>query len=233
MYYICFVVLNTRLRPAYSLKDTYKQSHAADVPIRMISLLHAIYTALYGLGYILGICTVAEILETRIISTAFLIFDIVQNLTHYKREGEASSLPHPYGVAFHHVVTLFFIYGIGFDYQISGAVAFFLGEIPVCFLNMTWLQNYSGNSHSRLCSIMSIMTLWTYFVCRLIFFPLIFFTNILPHMHLLSIFFLPSFMALIGVYLLNCFWFLKLIQRSQRENAFSRYFGIFSDVRCS
>ena len=216
VYYHIFVWVHTRMQPAYLPVEESRLERSHEVPVKMISMIHAFLTSCYGLLYFFDIITLGQLYDGRALSTAFLMFDFVQAVTFWKRDGDESSLAHPYGVAFHHLVTFFFIYGIMFESSIAGLLAFFLSEIPVVFLNVTWLYFYMGESGSRECAIFSILTIVTYFIFRVILFPLIFFCVLLPKMSLFNPLSPILIILLVLIYVLNCFWFTKLLTKTAK-----------------
>ena len=226
IYYLCFAWVHTRMKPAYLPTQECRVQRSADVPVKMISMLHGIITACYGLGYCGHWVSLYKLYDCRDISTAFLLFDFVQSVTFWKRDGDESSLAHPYGVGFHHAVTFVFMCGLMFNNSIAGCLVFFLSEIPVIFLNVTWLYFYLGKSETRECTIFSFLTILTYFIFRIVMFPLIFFVVLLPEMNLLNPFAYIMIVMLGFIYLLNCYWFSKLLTRTAKLFSNVQYFAV-------
>jgi hypothetical protein len=215
-YYLILVSVFNNMKPAFLQKEQCKAERSCEVPVKMVSFLHAIVTSCYGLAYSLGCIAMPELDRACLISTAFLLFDAVQSITFYQRDGDDSVLAHPYGVLFHHVVTVMFIHGILFNFSIAGRLAFFLSEIPVCFLNLTWLYFYLGQSESRECAIASIITIITYFIFRIVGFPLFFLFVLLPEMNFLNPLSYITLPLMVFIYLLNCLWFFKLLHKTMK-----------------
>ena len=216
LYYHGLVWVYTRMKPAYRPVELSRRERSAEVPIKMISIVHAAITSTIALAYCLQWVTVTTLFDCRLFSTAFLLFDFVQAFTFWRKDGEQSILAHPYGVAFHHVLTVFYMYGVMFNSSIAGLLAFFVSEIPVVFLNMTWLYFYMGNSETRSCAITSIVTIVTYFFFRILLFPAVFFIVLLPQISLFHPLTLPLLLLFFIVYCLNCLWFYKLINKTMR-----------------
>lgn len=209
-FHVCVVVF-ARMMPSYLPKERCRAERSNEVPIKMMGFLHALITSFHALAYCLDWIGWTELERARTFSTAFLCFDFAQSVTFYTRDGQAAVLANPWGVGFHHVMTIIFMYGIFFNYSIAGSLAFMLSEIPVCFLNLTWLHFYVGQSKSRTCAVCSILTIFTYAIFRIIGFPLFFMCVMVPQLNWFNPFstFL-IFPLFLGIYALNCYWFLNL-----------------------
>ena len=215
-YYIAFVCINERLKPAYQQAQVSRAEKSAEVPQKMVGFLHALITSAYGVSYAVGWIDFPQLHTARLISTAFLCFDFVSSVINYERDGDESIMAHPAGTGLHHLITIIFIYGALFASSLAGCLAFFWSEIPVCFLNMTWYYFYIGQSHKRECAILSMCTIVTYFIFRVCMFPLMFLFVMLPNMNLFNPFSYLAVPLLVLVYLLNVHWFVKLLSKTAR-----------------
>ena len=215
-YYSVFVYLNERLKPAYLQKEQSKVEKSAEVPQKMLGFLHALITAAHGIFYAAGWIDFPQLHSARLISTAFLVFDFVLSVMNYETDGEEALTAHPIGTGIHHFITLIFIYGSLFASSLAGCLAFFWSEVPVCFLNATWYYFYIGQSNSRVCAILSICTVTTYFIFRVCMFPIMFLFIMLPNVNWFNPLTYPILLLLGLVYILNLLWFFKLLNKTAK-----------------
>ncbi len=130
--------------------------------------------------------------------------------------------PDPRSVLFHHVVTLLFIHAVLFGNEGRGGkedteaplLAFYISEVPIITLNLTWLYIYHGRQDSRDCAIFSAVTVLSYLLLRLVAYLLIFFFVLLPRMSLLNPFSYLMMILLAFVYSMNVVWFLSLVRKT-------------------
>ena len=108
------------------------------------------------------------------------------------------------------------MFGIFFKSTIAGCLAFFISEIPVVFLNVTWLQFYLGREETRLCAGVSVVTIVTYFFCRILLFPSMFLFVMLPQINFFNPMVYPIMALLFLLYILNCYWFYKLLRKTAK-----------------
>jgi len=200
------------MEPVYVLHSGQALSDMRDYSGKMVGMIHAILTTLFGFGYMFYMVTDADIERIRIISTAYLLYDTYICYIRAK-ETSPTNINSPVAVAFHHILTIMFMYGFYFNGSIYGCVAFYIGELPIVFLNLSWFYYYMSGSASNQMEICNILCTLTYFLCRMIAFP-IFFLFVLRNdlsFSIGTIFFIPM---LISVYGLNGMWFYKLLKRS-------------------
>ena len=224
-YYYVFKAVFARLQPAYVLNDSSppaKHRRFQEVPGRVVAFLHALYTVMYGYGYLLGLCDVEQLMDCRAVSTSYLFFDMLQSFRLWRRKSSSSTsaaadaAAHPYGVAFHHITTLLFIHGwlCGSSTEVSAMLLYFRSELPVIFLNATWLFIYVRRSNTRACAICSNLTVVTYCLCRMVLFPLVFVFKLSAGIAWLNPLSLVVILLLALVYLLNVLWFAKLVRKN-------------------
>lgn len=263
-YYKVFEWLYARFRPAF-VPDCEIQRRVLEVPVRVVALLHAVYTVMYGYGFLLGLTDLDQLVDCRATSSAYLVFDMLKSYQMWqvnKRTKARSSyahvhirvddteatetggigvigeseetedkrdVAHPAAVAFHHVTTLAFIHGLlcGQETVITAILLFFCSELPVIFLNLTWLFFHVGRSNTRACAICSNLTVATYCVARLFLFAVVFAFKLLPAMSWLSPWTLLVIALLVFVYALNVVWFAILVKKNLR---YLRDLPIFSTL---
>jgi hypothetical protein len=213
-----------RLRPAFvefedsvacSSSRRLKQIH--EVPIRMLTLFHAIFTIVCSYTYLFGLLEPDWLDEARTVSTAYLAFDLVQNFKMWQQRGFEGVSSHPIGILFHHVATVLFIHGFlpGCP-GILGLLVYYCAEVAVAFLNITWFLFYLEQSSSRECMVCANLTVLSYFLCRIVLFPGIFFIYIYPRQPWFSpVTWLLNLVFAI-VYGLNFLWFVWLLEKNQR-----------------
>lgn len=222
LYYHLFLWIHLRVQPA-NVDPTAPSDRKKfrDLPLHVVSLFHAIITTLNGYAYLGGVLDLDQLLECRMFSTAYLFFDMAQSFASWHRDAISNrtglhGVAHPYGVVFHHVMTVLLMYGWLFDGSVAGACTFFVSETPVIFLNATWLYVYMDRIHSRECAVCSNLTVITYFLCRIVLFPLVFLFIILPNLgfSLFNPVGILILLLLALVYLFNVVWFAKLVQKN-------------------
>ena len=130
------------------------------------------------------------------------------------RRRHQNALAHPYVVFFHHAVTFAWTHGWLLAADSTATVIYFLSELPVVFLNVSWLMLYHDQTNTRACAMTSGIAVTTYFTNRIALFGLTFVTLILPQIH----FFNPLCwiqVALLGlVYLFNVAWWIRLVRKN-------------------
>lgn len=216
LFYVFFVAVAGRLRPAYHQYHATKAEKSDEVPQKMLALIHGLISANCGLLYICGWFDWSQLQLGLWFTTAYLIFDFGWSVMHHERDGEDSVMAHPIGTGIHHLMTLVFIHGALFSSSLAGCLAFFLSEIPVCFLNLTWYYFYIGRSEKREAAILSICTIVTYFLFRVCGFPLMFLFVMMPNVNWLNPFTYVILPLLVLVYAMNVQWFVKLLNKTAK-----------------
>jgi hypothetical protein len=231
--YVLYVIVYYRCFPCnVDPRLAVQRKGVAEMSMRICQIAHAIVTALFAWGYVFGVFSHSTIVFVRAHSTGFLIWDFVYTWYNYSRykaietfteqaapqsakmhNSSILNLHHPGGAAFHHVVTLIFMYGLVFDSDIVGSLIFFEGELPIVFLHWLSILSYKDEQRTLLAAVVSNILVVTYFVCRVVLFPLIFvWWVLLPHMVWTSPVHLVFFAFLTMVYAVNVSWFGRLLK---------------------
>lgn len=219
-------VLLSRLQPSYATHNPARRKAALEIPNRMMTLVHAVLASGAGLGYCFYLVSLEVLYEVRVLSTAYLLFDALHNYAHKKRvtrdpladaaaAGGGVSHVDPSILVFHHVVTVVFMHGWLFNDEISGLLAYYISEIPVITLSITWLCQYFGNQSSPLYVFASRFTVISYFVLRVCLYAFFFLFFMLPNMSFFNPLAYVAVAALFLVYGLNVIWFFKLVSKNQ------------------
>jgi len=225
----CWVIgaLHQAFQPIYATADADRRKQMFEVPQRLVNLLHAALVSAAGFGYVLGVVPVEFLLEARVLSTSFLLHDAARawqcdqlcgTTTTLGQRPPASSANDPTMVAFHHAVTLLFMYGWSFGDpsggpQISGLLAFYLSEFPVVTLQIMWLCMYFGQRDTALNEVCLSVSVLTYFALRVVGYPLFFCFLMVPNMRWWNPLTYLMVLLLAAVYALNVLWFYKLSSR--------------------
>ncbi|AYV86525.1 MAG: hypothetical protein Sylvanvirus2_21 [Sylvanvirus sp.] len=224
----------------YDPSSPHQTKYIRYIPNQMCALFHAAVTACYGWGYILGIFSEAMIWDARINSTAFLIFDVWKHWdvynekhridAHIQQRGlqhldskRAASLVahHPVAVAFHHICTLIAMYGIFYGYDIAGAVLYFQSELPVVFINISRIFAYMGYADADMAMLSNWFSVVTYFVSRLVIFPIVFLIVLFPSTNIWNPF-AWLFTACLGlIYIMNVISFNELLDQTHQQFPFT------------
>ncbi len=222
---------------SYQSSNPVQAKHVRYIPLQMVSLCHALLTVCYGLGYVVGFWPEQTLWGARIASTAYLFFDMFESwrlwlekqrfdtktqergLSAWQYDGHSISgkkaaalVNHDPAIkTFHHICTLLFMYGFFFKSDITGCVLYFIGEIPVLFLNIAKCFSYmgmDGHTSAMLCNWLGVVT---YALCRILCFPLVFVFAMLPFMNVFNLFAWLFLICLVFVYLLNVITFAFLM----------------------
>ena len=224
---------------SYRANNPVQAKHVRYIPLQMVSLTHAALTLAYGVGYVVGLWGEQSIWEARIASTAYLFFDMFESWRLYYEKQRHESKTQERGLtslnyatggggmsgkkaaaivnhdpmikSFHHICTLMFMFGVFFKSDIAGCVLFFVGEMPVLFLNISKSFSYMGMDGHTLAMMCTWLGIVSYACCRIILFPLVFIVVILPTMNVFNIFAWSFLGCLILVYVLNVITFACLL----------------------
>ena len=236
-YMSCLEIHKNCAPSTYNHRSQVQQRDVQLVPIRMVALFHAILTSISGFAYIFGMISLNQLTQARLISCAYLLYDFIQTWKTYDRQQHvqrhsqrsgknwlgAVANSSPIGVGFHHVITVMFMYGWFFDGDVSGVVTYFIGELPVLFVNLFWIFSYLGQTSTVYSMMVHNLAVITYAIIRIGIFALVFLKVILININFLNPFAMVYVLLLMMVYFLNIIWFTMLLERNKQ----------FSPVDCS
>lgn len=171
--YLLFLTLYDVLRPSFVPANVEKMKRMDQLPLKYIHLIHATSVSFCGIFYSMGLLSVGMLQMARLWSSGFLLFDMIKIL---EADNSASN-----PIAFHHIITVLFMSGFPFNAVIDGALIFFLSEIPVACISYAWLLHFHGQS-PHLQKMLNVTALFTYVVFRIIGYPLVFATRMLPNL---------------------------------------------------
>lgn len=228
-YYTCLWAHAKCAPTTFNHQSPIQQRDAQIVPVRMVALFHALITIYYGFGYIFGIVSLNQLETARLVSCAYLTYDFIQSWKNYdqqqffKKHTEKSgknwigstAAHNPFGVLFHHVVTVMFMYGWFFDGDIAGVVTYFVGELPVLFVNIFWIYSYHGLTNTFASMVVHNLAVVTYAIIRIGVFAIVFLFCILINVNFWNPFAWMFIPLLILIYVLNIIWFTMLLERNK------------------
>lgn len=173
---VCYILLSAfhnRVRPSFVPVHLQRQKRLNTFASRLVQLVHAAAASLAGIAWVLGVFP-AEILGCQWIFTiTFLIFEMVQNFSAQDSE--------MYKMAFHHLVTVFFINGWLFNNSTEGLIIFLLSEIPVVCVTWAWLLHFQNGRQTGQTKILNQTAFFTYILFRVIGYPIVFLIKMWPN----------------------------------------------------
>ena len=201
----------------------------------MVSICHAAITAFSGFGYILGFLSLSQLETARLVSCAYLLYDFVQTYKNHDRQQylqkqsektgkqwiAAAGTHSPIGVGFHHIVTVMFMFGFFFDGDITGTNIYFVGELPVLFVNIFWIYSYQGMTNTLSSMLVHNLAVWSYALIRIGLFAIVFLKVIIWNVSWLNPFAVIFMSFLVMVYVLNIIWFSVLLERNKQYSPFN------------
>lgn len=237
-WYIIYMIVYYKCSPRHiDPSSAAQRKGVTELPKCMCQIVHAIYTCVYGYGYLFDWFSIETLYLARAGSTGFLCFDFIYTWRNYDRFKAISEFTeqyharpskhtsaflnthHPGGVAFHHIVTLLLMYGFRFggSATIGGSVLFFRGELPVFFIQVFWLYCYYGlQDTTRAASLVSNLAVFSYFVCRILMFLGYFlFYIFFPYMDWSSVISWIFTALLTLIFWFNCMWFAGLVRQNK------------------
>lgn len=230
-YYVCLYIHARTGPPEFNPRSQIQRKETHMLPMRNVGLFHAALTSVYGWCYVFGLVSLSQLESARLISCAYLLYDFIQTWKTYDRQeylqiqtertGKAwlrnVTTTNPWGVLFHHVLTVMFMYGCFFDGDVTGTSTYFVGELPIFFLNLFWIYSYCGLSHTIECMIVHNLTVWSYAIIRIGCFAIVFLFAILPNIQFSNpVAYVYTFLLFL-VWILNIVWFERLLERNKQH----------------
>lgn len=229
-YLMCLWLHAKCVPPTFNHTSSVQQRDAHLVPMRMVALFHAVLTSYYGFGYIFGWISLNQLENARIVSCAYLTYDFIQSWKTYNQQQHiakhtqktgknwigSAAAHNPFGILFHHIITMLFMYGWFFDGDIAGCITYFVGELPVLFVNIFWIYNYLGLTQSLSSMLVHNLAVVTYAVIRIGIFALVFLKVILFQITWYNPIAWVYVPLLVLVYILNIIWFTMLLERNKQ-----------------
>jgi hypothetical protein len=173
---------------------------------RFNAIIHAIYTSVYLSLYLAGLVNCDIIPVVFINSIAYTIYDL------FLLYNQPNGTTHKKEFILHHVM-MFLALIMNYEHEnihrVNLLCKFLLTEWSTIFLNLSIIIYKSGYGKSFIFRFNSCLTLLTYFIFRIVCFP----------MWLYETYQMSVFFAIMGVlfYLLNCIWFWELIKHHRSK----------------
>lgn len=222
-YYIAWDWISDRLSPAFSKSEISSSTNDRPTVTRIMTFLHALFCSSILILYMCNIINVHGLFMARAVSTSFLAHELrqtwaMENQVQNQNAKNLKSPVNPKMQSFHHIITWCILYGwLGMsipDKATYGILIYYIGEIPIVFLQMTWFYLHMGEEHRRECAAAGILTVQSYFLCRVLSFGAVLLFWFLPTCSLFNPFSWISLAMASAAYALNVLWFLDLIRKN-------------------
>lgn len=212
-YYVGWDWISSRLSPAFQKRQVQERP----VVTRIMTFLHALFCSVVLLLYLFNIINVHGLFMARAVSTSFLAHELRQTWAQDQNQSLKSPV-NPRMQSFHHIITWCILYGwLGLalpEKKTYGILLYYIGEIPIVFLQMTWFYLHVGEERRRECVASGILTVQSYFLCRVICFGAVILFWFLPTCSLFNPLTWISLALACIVYALNVLWFLDLVRKN-------------------
>jgi hypothetical protein len=184
---------------------------------------------------LLGLISTFPMEITRIWSTAFFVFDAFQILHMYNQmsyQGITNRLKKPFMTLFHHVVTTLLMHGFMFQGRLTGLVIFYIAEIAMLPVLITWRYLHLDQEGSLECAYWHLVEIILYGFLRVFLLPWLFAFGIWPYIewnHPLGLVICGLY---VGVYYMNVQWFRTMLDLSKEQllTAFGAMYGSYTSV---
>jgi hypothetical protein len=228
--------------PQYASGDRGHRSKAVKSNEYLLGVAQTGQATVFGFGYVLGFFPGELVQESCLIASAWLCWDIVHKFHQrqrwslmpaysFKRSDIPSNGSNANGeeqqfwqVTVHHVVTLLLLQGWFYSADAVGLapqVCFLVSELPMCLCNLSWYWYYHDNVDALGCTLLAWGAVITWFLLRVVLYPLLFLTVIVPQLnwiHLLN----PLFWLWHGLVLLvfagNVWNWYRLLKRTRSHS---------------
>lgn len=213
--YIFWEYILTIQKPRHAILSHAASSHVGEMQMRLVTLCHACVCCTALILYFFDVMPEFIFYWFRHYSCAFFIWDLVNSTLIRNRLnelGEDGILKNdPMLVVLHHVATIFLMYGYPFGGGHGGMVLFYLAEIPMIPLILTWYFLHTGEGDSWNCNQMRVWEIVSYGLLRVVCAPFFFLCILVPQIQLTSLLSVIFLILYVIVYIQNCIAFRKIV----------------------